>query len=149
MKLQTSIKPRRNGVVLVTGLDQVQYTFAPAESAELECDIAHEPTIKHLLATQNFYPASEQDFQQALQLAQTAAVPGDLGAPGGEPNLASLSAKADADLDEPDDEGDLDALPLEGIAALPVEANTPPQTAPDRAARKNGALQAAAKATRK
>ena len=145
MKLQTSIKPRRDGTVLVTGQDGVKYTFVAGAAGDLECAIEHEATLKHLLASQNFYPASEDDFSLALQMSQPAG-PGpdadaDADAGAGAPDLSALAAKSDAELDEKGDEGDL--------SGLPVEANTPPQTAPDRAARKNGALQAATKTARK
>lgn len=147
MKLQTSIKPRRDGVVLVTGQDAHTYKFEPSESGELECTIEHEPTLKHLLATQNFYPASEEDFTLALALTQDDAADAAPGDQSQEPSLGALAAKSDADLDEDGDEGDINALPVEGpVTGLPVEANTPPQTDPARAARKNAALQKAAKA---
>jgi hypothetical protein len=107
----------------------------------LECAIEHQATLKHLLASQNFYPASEDDFSLALQMSQPAGPGPDADADAGAPDLGALAAKSDAELDEEGDEGDL--------SGLPVEANTPPQTAPDRAARKNGALQAATKTARK
>jgi hypothetical protein len=141
MKLQTSIKPRRDGTVLVTGQDGVKYTFVAGAAGDLECAIEHQATLKHLLASQNFYPASEDDFSLALQMSQPAGPGPDADADAGAPDLGALAAKSDAELDEEGDEGDL--------SGLPVEANTPPQTAPDRAARKNGALQAATKTARK
>lgn len=149
MLLQTSIKPRRDGAVIVTGLDGARLVFAPNAEGELECAVDHDPTVAHLIATQNFYPANEADFNTAMTLAQkaqsTQTEPEAAGAPAGEPNLAALAQKSDDELDLEDDEGDPNALPVEGPAAgLPIEAETPPQTAPDRAARKNAALQKAA-----
>jgi len=140
MLLQTSIKPRRDGTVAVTGVDGARLVFAPNAAGELECEVAHEPTIAQLFSTQNFYPASEEDYQLALALSSAATEPGEESEPAdpGEPDPAALASKTDDALDLPDDVGDMNAMP--------VEAQTPPQTAPDRAARKNGALQAAAKA---
>ena len=149
MLLQTSIKPRREGVVIVTGLDGSRLAFEPNAAGELECAVDHEPTVAHLIATQNFYPADEADYAAAMELSQAAlstqTEPVGTGAPAGEPSQAALAQKTDDELDLEDDEGDPDALPVEGAAAaLPIEAETPPQTDPARAARKNAALQKAA-----
>ena len=102
MKLETSIKPRRDGVVLVTGDDGVKYTFAPDADGVLVCDIPHEPTVARLLALGMFVPADEADLAHADQLLSQTQEPED----------------GDDDGDDEDGEGD--------INALPVEANTPP-----------------------
>lgn len=146
MLLQTSIKPRRDGNVIATGLDGARLVFAPNEAGELECAVEDELTIVHLIATQNFYPANEADFDGAMKLANAAASTEDEApGPAGAVDLATLAQKTDDELDLEDDEGDPNALPVEGAAAgLPIEANTPLQTSPDKAARKNAALQKAA-----
>lgn len=148
MLLQTSIKPRREGVVIAIGLDRARLVFSPNAAGELESEVTHAATIAHLIGTQNFYPADEADFDAALKLSSTAlATETEAPGPVGPVDLAALQQKTDAELDLDDDEGDPDAMPVEGPAAgLPIEANTPPQTAPDRAAKRNTALQAAGKA---
>lgn len=101
MKLHTSIPPRRDGTVKVTGQDRQTYVFEADADGELSCDVADEATLAWMLATGNFYPANPDDAERALGLvkAATAAV-------------------------EPDDADDFDdeAVP----DALPVEAETPP-----------------------
>lgn len=100
MKLQTSIKPRRDGTVTVLGQDRQTYVFAAGPDGELTADVADEATVAHLLATGNFWPADEADQEQALELVKQA-------------------QKAD-EADEDDDEDEADDN------ALPVEAETPP-----------------------
>lgn len=97
MKLQTSIKPRRDGTVTVLGQDSQTYVFAAGSDGELTSDVADEATVAHLLATGNFWPANEADHAQALALVK--------------------QAQADDDDDEEEE-------PQDG---LPVEANTPPK----------------------
>ena len=110
MKLQTSIAPRRDGVVRVLGQDRQTYVFAPGPDGELTCDVTDVATVAALLATQNFWPADPEDTDHALDLVKKTTQP-----EGGEPG---------GDDDEDDDEEDV-------ADALPVEANTPP--APKRA----------------
>lgn len=100
MKLQTSIKPRRDGTVTVLGQDRQTYVFAAGPDGELTADVADEATVAHLLATGNFWPADEADQEQALLLVKQA-------------------QQAD-EADEADDEDEADDN------ALPVEAETPP-----------------------
>ena len=97
MKLQTSIKPRKDGRVLATGANGKTYIFASDDNGDLVGDVEHEPTIAMLLRTELFTPVDDGDFAAAIEL--TAEVP-------------------DPDELDPDDESDPDALP--------VEANTPP-----------------------
>lgn len=98
MKLQTSIKPRRDGTVTVLGQDRQTYVFAAGPDGELTADVADEATVAHLLATGNFWPADEADQEQALLLVKQ----------------AQQADEAEEDEDEADDN------------ALPVEAETPP-----------------------
>lgn len=110
MKLQTSIAPRRDGTVRVSGLYRQTYVFAPGPDGELTCDVTDEATVAALLATQNFWPADPEDADHALDLVKKTTQP-EGGEPGGDDDL------------EDDEEAVADALP--------VEANTPP--APKRA----------------
>ena len=98
MKLQTSIKPRRDGTVTVLGQDRQTYVFAAGPDGELTADVADEATVAHLLATGNFWPADEADQEQALELVK----------------------QAQGDDEDEDDED-------EPEGGLPVEANTPPK----------------------
>lgn len=106
MNLQTSIAPRRDGTVRVSGLDRQIYVFAPGPDGELTCDVTNVSAVAALLATQNFWPADPEDADHALDLVKKTTQP-----EGG-------------DDDEDDDEEEV-------ADALPVEANTPP--APKRA----------------
>ncbi len=96
MKLHTSIAPRRDGTVKVTGHDRQTYVFEADADGELSCDVTDEATLAQLLATDAFYPADPDDAERAASLL-----------PAG-------------DDDEPDDE------PEEDMGGLPVEAETPP-----------------------
>lgn len=100
MQLQTSIAPRLDGTVEVTGLNGATYCFEPDDSGNLVCDITHEGTIAHLLSLESFMPADEADFADALAL--TGALTDD-----------------DDDAHQSDDE-------KPDPNALPLEANTPP-----------------------
>lgn len=105
MKLQTSIKPRRDGTVTVLGKDRQTYVFVADDEGLLTGDVSDEPTIAALLATGNFWPADESDAELALVLVKE----------------AEKSAGAE---DGEDDDQDDEEEPLGG---LPVEANTPPK----------------------
>lgn len=135
MKLQTSIAPRRDGKVIVQGQDRQTYEFVAGPDGELSCDIEDEATIVKLLATDKFYPADPEDADKALQLVHQQA--GDDG-------------DGDEDKGTPtgDDLNDDTELEDAGNGGLPIEANTPPQTSPDKAAKANGAIQKAAKAAK-
>lgn len=122
MKLQTSIPPRRDGTVKVQGQDRQTYVFAAGPDGELACDVEDEATIAHLLATDQFYPANPEDADRALELVQSASRDGDEDEGGA------------GDLDDDDELEDA------GNGGLPLEANTPPQVSPDRAAKHNAAL---------
>ena len=109
MKLQTSIKPRLDGTVIVDGKDGQTYTFEQDESGDLTGEIPHEETVAHLLAGGLFYPADPADFEAAVALAATANSP----------------AEPEAD------EGGEDEVDM---TALPIEDNTPPSRKPPRKA---------------
>lgn len=106
MKLETTVPLRRDGTVIVTGLDKQRYVFKPEpESGLVVCDIAHEPTVAHLLNFGNFFPADEADHEAANRLLD-GLVPTD---------------DQDEDLDDEDDDDD-----EANHNALPIEAGTPP-----------------------
>ncbi|HEV6963892.1 hypothetical protein [Roseateles sp.] len=111
MLMQTTIKPRRDGNVVVQGLDRKTYTFLPDEDGALTCEIVHEATIRHLLALKTFVPATPEEADQAIALLQLDAQDDD-------------GAAGDDDLDD-----DFDSN------ALPVESNTTPVAPPKARAR--------------
>ncbi|CAN7343880.1 hypothetical protein LJR074_001966 [Acidovorax sp. LjRoot74] len=117
MKLQTAIKPRRDGTVTVQGLNGKTYVFQPDEFGELNADVEHEATVAHLLSLDSFLPADEADFDRALL------------------TMKSAQGGAAAGDDEGNDEND-----SPNPDAPPLEARTPP-------AASGKATKAAAKAT--
>lgn len=102
MKIQTSIKPRRDGTVSVAGDDGQNYKFVADADGALVCDITHEPTVARLLSIGDFEPVDAADFERAIALTQQ--------------------------LDEQDEDGDDedDAEEEANPDAMPEEANTPP-----------------------
>jgi len=115
MKLETTVQLRRDGTVIVNGLDQKRYVFKPEpDSGMVVCDIDHEPTIVHLLKLGGYFPANEADHDAANRLL-------------------------DASIDPDDDDGpDDDGLDDDGLddGALPIEAGTPPASLPSAARNK-------------
>jgi hypothetical protein len=112
MKLQTSIRARKDGTVKALGLDGKTHVFTPDVNGDMSCDVTCERTAAMLLSTGNFWPEDQADLESALALVQT---PEDL-----DPE--------DDDLDE-DEPGD----------GLPLEAGTPP--APKSKAKAKAAAQ--------
>lgn len=107
MKLQTSIPPRRTGVVNVTGDDGLTYVFQPDATGILVCDVSDPPTLKRLLTHPQglFEPASEDDFEAAIAMSKEV---------------------AKANLDPEDDDTDDDFSEELAPGGLPIEADTPP-----------------------
>lgn len=107
MKLITSIPPRLDGTVLVLGSARDRnYSFEANADGELECDVSDNADLAALLATNNFHPADEADFEAALML--TGAAAGSLD----DTAIAQVGGEA-----------------VNQDAALPVESETPPQPA--------------------
>lgn len=106
MKLQTSIPPRRDGTVRVTGKDGRPHVFMLDDEGELTCDVADEATVAFLLESQHFWPADPEDAERAMALVKKP--------------QAEESGEAD------DEEGVADGDEEMPANALPVEANTPP-----------------------
>lgn len=100
MKLQTAIKPRRDGTVRAIGPGGKAFVFEADATGELSCDVTDEATASLLLSTGNFWPADQADLETALAMVQ------------------GQSDDQDDDSD-PDDED-------EDLSALPLEAETPP-----------------------
>lgn len=99
MKLHTSIPPRRDGTVKVTGQDSQTYVFEVDADGELSCDVTDEATLAAMLSTDNFYPADPADAEAAADL------------------MVGQDEEADDEPEEADESEE---------GALPVEAETPP-----------------------
>lgn len=99
MRLQTTIPPRRDGTVRLTGADGHGYVFEPDAEGVLSCDIEDAETLADLLAGALFFPADVADTERALELVRQ--------------------------VDEADDEGDEpgDAPPVE--AKTPAAKRAP------------------------
>lgn len=70
MRLETTISPRRDGVVNVE-IDGQKYVFAADESGAMVCDVKHDNHAAHLLKQgDNFLPYDEADFVKAAELAR-------------------------------------------------------------------------------
>lgn len=98
MKIETTIKPRKDGKVNAE-IDGTTYVFAADESGALVCDVEDEGNIGILLANENFIPADEADFARAEEIASRSDQDGD-GGP-----------------DEDHDEQDMNAAPIEEPAS--------------------------------
>lgn len=103
MKLQTEIKPRRDGTVIATGQSGARYVFRANEAGDLVCEVASAADVAHLVGNELFWPADPKDYDAALALSAV-----------------------DSEDDDGDDDGDDDLTDEEMAGALPIEANTPP-----------------------
>lgn len=68
MKLHTSIKKRRDGTVRATASNGHTFEFVANAVGELECDVTDAALVARLLATEQFWPADENDFSSAESL---------------------------------------------------------------------------------
>lgn len=126
MKLVTTIKPRREGVVHVVGVDGNQYTFEPDALGELTCVVEDRAVILQLFKLgQDFMPASEEDFELARKMMDQADDFVDDGEQSG----------GQEDLDD-DDLVDPNAPPAEGLSA----SEKPPEPGTEIQAIDMGAL---------
>lgn len=122
MKLNTDIKPRRDGTVNVT-VGDTTYTF---RGVPLAAEVEDESHVSFLLNTSLFYPENAEDFERAGQT---------LG--------AALTANQDGDGDQDEEENENDGEELVNGGA-PVEALTPAK--PKQAAAKPAVAKPKAKA---
>ena len=97
MKIETSIKPRRNGTVNVVTPGGQVIVFSAQDDGRLTADVADSADVQFLLGMSDFLPADEDDFAMASALIR------------GEAGLDELG---DGD-DLPDDSGDENAAPVE------------------------------------
>ena len=94
MKIETSIKPRRNGTVNVVMPGGKVIVFS-ALGGRLTAEVADSADVQFLLGMSDFLPADEDDFAMASALIRGEAGPQELGD------------------DLPDDDGDENAAPVE------------------------------------
>lgn len=100
MRLETTISPRRDGVVNVE-IDSQKYVFAADESGSMVCDVKNDDHAAHLLKQgDNFLPYDEADFVKAAELAR-----GD-------------DDSNDDDDDDGEDPVDMNAAPIEEPASV-------------------------------
>lgn len=115
MRIETSIKPRKDGTVSVA-VDAMKYTFAPDEPGTLVAEVENEAHIAFLLARgDDFLPADDADFDKADALVSGAA----------------KQDEGDGDDEDDDEPKTVDAAPIEEPASV-IAAD-----APVRAGRKN------------
>ena len=69
MKLETTIKPNREGKI-VAHFGATAYEFTPPKKGDGLpcCDVKDDEHAKHLLNTGNFHPADEKEFEKAAKL---------------------------------------------------------------------------------
>ena len=93
MKLATTIAARKDGTVIVRGLDGEKYTFTHDDACDdLTAEVPHDETASFLLAGGMFYPCDPQDYEQALEMAQPKEGEGD-----GQPPQPERKRKAKKD----------------------------------------------------
>lgn len=106
MKLNTDIKPRRDGTVNVK-VGDTTYTFC---GVPLAAEVEDESHVSFLLNNGAFYPENPEDFERAgLTLG------------------AALTANTDGDDDQDEDDDENDEEELSGA---PLEALTPAKPKP-------------------
>lgn len=127
MKLLTTIKPRLDGTVILTGEDKKRYVFAPDANGALIADIDDLETCAKALARGIAEPADAESAEQAMAL------------------MSEPDGAGQLDDDYEDDPGDYNAESGAGgaPAAAPEEAGTPPAAAPGRGRGRRAAGRAA------
>jgi len=99
MKIETSIKPRRNGTVNVVTPGGRVIVFSAQDDGRLTADVADSADVQFLLGMSDFLPADSKDFAVAAALIRGADAPDDAGD------------------DLLDDDGDENAAPVEKATA--------------------------------
>lgn len=70
MKLETTIKPRRDGTVTAKCPGGGVYIFgADVDGAPCSCEVTDERDIEFLIGTGNFYPADDGDYEAVLRIS--------------------------------------------------------------------------------
>lgn len=100
MKLETTIKPRKDGTVKVAVPSGGSYAFTPDSEGCLCCEVTDEKDVAYLVGLGDFYPTNEGDYEAALGMAKGGSGDDDEG-----------------DVAADDDEGSETAPPVETPAA--------------------------------
>ena len=112
MKIETSIKPRRDGTV-VADIDAKKYIFSADDAGVMTAEVENEAHIAFLLSRgDDFLPAEDADFDRADALVSSAKV------------AAEESTDDDEVPDDDDEHVNLDAAPIEEPASA-VAAEVP------------------------
>lgn len=118
MKIETTIKPRKDGKVTVEADDGEKYVFKRDESGALTCDVPNESHVAWLLGLGDFHPADESDFGLAMQLTD-----------------GEQSDEGEDPADDDDEQPDMNAAPIEEPASQ-VASPGAPRVAKPRTAKK-------------
>lgn len=116
MKLETTIKPRKDGTVKVAVPSGGSYAFTPDSEGCLCCEVTDEKDVAYLVGLGDFYPTNEGDYEAALNMAKKSDGAEEGGDDGGE------------------DEGSESAPPVETPRATP-RAAVPKAAAKKKAAK--------------
>lgn len=110
MKIETSIKPRRDGVVIAEA-EGVKYVFKADDQGCMVAEIENDAHIALLLSRgDDFLPADDADFDKADAL------------------VSAIASDVDDDDVPPDDEPDMNAAPIEEPISA-VSAKVPAKAA--------------------
>lgn len=104
MKIETTIKPRRDGTVTVTAASGAKYEFKNIDG-RLVAEVTDEGDLSFLLDREDFLPAEEADFEAAAKLVS---VPEE--EESGVDDGTLIGEVEDLDDDDP---ADMDAAPVE------------------------------------
>lgn len=131
MKILTTIRPRRDGTVVVAQPGFGKITFAADEAGDLVADVADETALAFLLARDDFQPADAADYAAGEALLKNwvsvrKSVTGS--AVGG-------TSSTPEDDDGEDDDGDEELTEDQMAGRAPLEAGTAPKTGKVRKAR--------------
>ena len=106
MKIETSIKPRKDGTV-VANIDAQKYVFSADDAGVMTAEVENEAHIAFLLSRgDDFLPADDADFDRADAL------------------VAAAKVAAEESTDDDDEPVNLDAAPIEEPASA-VAAEVP------------------------
>jgi hypothetical protein len=114
MKIETSIKARREKTVRLTTPKGNTIVFSDDGSGHLVADVTDQADLAFILSRSEFSPVDEADFVQAESLIRNDV---DLTGPASALGLTGQAGDTGED-DLPDDTGDVNAAPIE-VVTLP------------------------------
>lgn len=116
MKIEATIKPRKDGAVTVQADDGEKYVFKRDESGALTCDVTNEAHVAWLLGLGDFHPADESDFGFAMQLT-----------------AGEQDEEGEDHLEDSDEQPDMNAAPIEEPASRVASSAKNPRVARPKA----------------